>query len=188
MKPIIIAVAAAGLFSLTACNNAAMKQQEIALAQQQAKLDALTAELSKKRIIDSMNEVNKMQFSTNGYAVQPMMNAPAPVQYVNTQPQVRYVTRTVSRPRTVARRTRSYSSGNQQRAYSGYSQPVVYQQPKKRGWSAKAKGAVIGGAGGAIAGAVINKRNRPMGALIGGVIGAGAGTGIGAILDRKNGR
>jgi hypothetical protein len=180
MKPIIIAVAAASLFSLTACNNAAMKQQEIALAQQQAKLDALTAEMSRKRIIDSMNEVNKMQFATNGYPVQPMVNAPAPVQYVSTKPQVRYVTRTVSRPRTVARRSNS--------SYSGYSQPVVYQQPKKRGWSAKAKGAVIGGAGGAIAGAVINKRNRPVGALIGGVLGAGAGTGIGAILDKRNGR
>jgi hypothetical protein len=167
-----------------------MKQQEIALQQQQAKLDALTMEMTKKRIVDSMNEVAKMQYST--YPQQGMMMAgmmPANgVQYVNTTPKVRYVQ---SAPRvryvssTPRRRTVARSSN---RSYSGYSQPVAYQQPRKRGWSAKAKGAVIGGAGGAIAGAVINKRNRPVGALIGGVLGAGAGTGIGAIIDRRNGR
>jgi hypothetical protein len=183
MKAIITAVAVAGLFTFSACNNSTIRQQEAALKEQQQKLDAITMEMAKKRVIDSMNEVNKMQFSTmqNPYMMQPNMVMPNGVQYVNTTPQVRYVTqRSYARPRTVARRS--------SRSYSGYSQPVVYQQPRKRGWSAKAKGAVIGGAGGAIAGAIINKRNRPVGALIGGVLGAGAGTGIGAIIDRNNGR
>jgi CRISPR/Cas system CSM-associated protein Csm4 (group 5 of RAMP superfamily) len=76
---------------------------------------------------------------------------------------------------------------------------VNYQSPKmvsetqntakaKKGWSKAAKGAVIGGAGGAIAGAVINKRNRAAGAVIGGVIGAGGGYVIGRGMDKKDGR
>ena len=47
---------------------------------------------------------------------------------------------------------------------------------------------MIGAGTGAAAGAIINKRNRAAGAVIGGVLGAGAGTGIGAIIDKKNGR
>ena len=61
-------------------------------------------------------------------------------------------------------------------------------QTAKRGWSKSAKGAVIGGASGAVLGAVINKRNRAAGAVIGGVLGAGAGYGIGRKMDKKDGR
>jgi hypothetical protein len=60
--------------------------------------------------------------------------------------------------------------------------------PVKKGWSKAAKGAVIGGAGGAIAGAVINKRNRAVGAVIGGVVGAGGGYAIGRGMDKRDGR
>ena len=58
----------------------------------------------------------------------------------------------------------------------------------KKGWSRKAKGAVIGGGGGAILGAVINKKNRLVGGALGGVIGAGLGYVIGNELDKKHGR
>jgi len=59
---------------------------------------------------------------------------------------------------------------------------------QKKGWSKAAKGAVIGGAGGAVAGAVINKKNRAVGAVIGGVLGAGGGYVIGRSQDKKDGR
>jgi hypothetical protein len=59
---------------------------------------------------------------------------------------------------------------------------------QKEGWSKAAKGAVIGGAGGAAAGAVIFKKNRALGAAIGGVIGAGGGYVIGRKMDKKDGR
>jgi hypothetical protein len=59
---------------------------------------------------------------------------------------------------------------------------------EKKGWSKGAKGAVIGGVGGAAAGAIINKKNRGAGAIIGGVLGAGAGYGIGHSKDKKDGR
>ncbi len=59
---------------------------------------------------------------------------------------------------------------------------------KKKGWSKAAKGAVIGGASGAVLGAVVNKRNRGAGAVIGGVVGAGVGYGVGRSKDKKDGR
>lgn len=65
------------------------------------------------------------------------------------------------------------------------SNPAKVQQ--KKGWSKAAKGAVIGGGAGAIAGAVISKK-RVKGAVIGGVIGAGAGYIIGRSKDKKDGR
>ena len=59
---------------------------------------------------------------------------------------------------------------------------------KKKGWSKAAKYAAIGGGGGAILGAVINKRNRVAGGIIGGVLGGGIGYGIGRSQDKKDGR
>src|SRR5687768_18287195 len=48
----------------------------------------------------------------------------------------------------------------------------------------KEQGAVIGGAGGAAAGAALYKKNRLIGALIGGALGAGGGYLIGAKVDK----
>jgi hypothetical protein len=50
--------------------------------------------------------------------------------------------------------------------------------------NSKEQGAVIGGAGGALAGGVLAKGNRGLGALIGGVLGAGGGYLIGAQKDK----
>jgi YMGG-like Gly-zipper len=58
---------------------------------------------------------------------------------------------------------------------------------KKKGWSKAAKGATIGGVGGAVAGAVISK-NKGKGAIIGGVIGAAGGYILGRRADKKSGR
>ena len=46
----------------------------------------------------------------------------------------------------------------------------------------------LGAGGGAILGAVINKRNRAVGAVIGGVAGGAVGYGIGRTMDKKDGR
>jgi hypothetical protein len=53
--------------------------------------------------------------------------------------------------------------------------------------SSAAKGAIIGGAAGAVGGAVISK-DKTSGAIIGGVAGAGAGYLIGRDKDKKTGR
>jgi len=58
----------------------------------------------------------------------------------------------------------------------------------KKGWSKAAKYSAIGAGGGAVLGAVINKKNRVAGAVIGGVLGGGLGYGIGRSQDKKDGR
>jgi surface antigen len=52
--------------------------------------------------------------------------------------------------------------------------------------SKSTQGAVIGGAGGAAAGAAIAKDNRLVGGLIGGVLGAGGGYLIGAAMNKND--
>lgn len=61
-------------------------------------------------------------------------------------------------------------------------------ETRKKGMSKSAKYAIIGGTGGAVLGAVINKRNRVAGGVIGGVLGGGLGYGIGRKQDKKDGR
>lgn len=168
MKPLITAIAIAGICSLTACNRGATQEREAALRQHT--VDSMNIELARKNTIDSMNTASHLRDMTV-----PVITAPAaPVATAPT--------------RTIVRRTHTnnyYSNGNA-------SQPAtVYQQPapqRKRGWSAKAKGALIGAGTGAAAGAIIDRKNRGAGAVIGGLIGAGAGTGAGAIIDHKKGR
>lgn len=91
---------------------------------------------------------------------------------------------------SAARRTSSPRRATSQ--YASYSEPAVLPtapvEEKKKGWSNKAKGAVIGGVVGAGAGAVISKEKKVQGAIIGGILGAAGGYGVGAILDKKNGR
>ncbi|MFD1468789.1 glycine zipper domain-containing protein [Hymenobacter caeli] len=59
------------------------------------------------------------------------------------------------------------------------------QAQQRKGWSPQAKDAAIGGAAGILGGALINKRNRAVGGLIGGAVGAGAGYAIGKHTDNK---
>ena len=175
MKQIISTLAIAGITVMASCSTSTVRQQEAALKAQQQTIDSMEIALAKQQVIDSMNEViAKKEESAKAVAY--------------TAPVAKKV------KRSTPRRSQSYAQSSVG-SYTGNStqtQPVVYQevpaQPEKRGWSAKAKGAVIGTAVGAGAGAIINKRNRTAGAIIGGVLGAGAGTGIGAIIDKKNGR
>lgn len=55
---------------------------------------------------------------------------------------------------------------------------------KKKGWSSAAKGATIGGVGGAIGGAILSKK-KGTGALIGAAVGAAGGYIIGRKKDKK---
>jgi hypothetical protein len=96
----------------------------------------------------------------------------------------------------VVRRTVASSSRRatpKMSSYASYSEPAVLPTTtapvaQKKGWSNKAKGAVIGGVLGAGAGAVISKDKKVQGAIIGGVLGAAGGYGVGAVLDKKSGR
>ena len=92
----------------------------------------------------------------------------------------------------VRKTTKSHSAVQKNSNTEGGSLNSVSEYPAKttvkKGWSRKAKGAVIGGGGGAILGAVINKNNRVVGGAIGGALGAGIGYVIGNELDKKHGR
>lgn len=189
MKQLITAFAFAGTAILASCGTNASSERDAALVASQNTIDSMKLELVKQRTIDSMNEVAKIEYLVPQLVSEGVKEVP--VKKVAT---------------TTKKRTTSSGSGSSS-ASSGYGggsvaqtspapvyQEPVYQpapvvtQPEKKGWSAKAKGAVIGAGTGAAAGAIINKRNRVAGAVIGGVLGAGAGTGIGAIIDKKNGR
>lgn len=61
------------------------------------------------------------------------------------------------------------------------------QSSKKKGWSKGAQGAVIGGATGAVGGAIISK-HKGTGAAIGAAVGAAGGYIIGHEKDKKDGR
>ena len=104
------------------------------------------------------------------------------VVYVDKPAPKRHSTASTKHATSSTHSTASTSNGNG--VYNSTSQNTA----KKKGWSKAAKGAVIGGAGGAVVGAVINKRNPAVGAVIGGVLGAGAGYGIGRSKDKKDGR
>jgi hypothetical protein len=71
---------------------------------------------------------------------------------------------------------------------SGASTPAETQEEKKEGWSKAAKGTAIGGASGAVIGAVISKDKKGKGAVIGAVIGAAGGYVLGRAQDKKDGR
>ena len=88
-----------------------------------------------------------------------------------------------TKPRATTTRRTSSSGGSMNSTSSNAAKTV-----EKKGWSKSAKYAVIGGVAGGAAGAIINKRNRAVGAVVGAVIGAGGGYVLGRTQDKKDGR
>lgn len=90
---------------------------------------------------------------------------------------------------TASSRTNYTGSSNRKTVvYRSYSEPATLPTTtttQRRGWSNKAKGAVVGGVVGAVTGAAVSKNEKGKGAIIGGVVGAAGGYGVGAILDKK---
>jgi len=77
---------------------------------------------------------------------------------------------------------------NQQVTMSSGSSHEAKVVTKKKGWSKAAKYAVIGGTGGAVLGAVINKKSPVKGAVIGAVVLGGGGYIFGRSKDKQEGR
>ena len=173
MKKLLSIVSAAAI-TLTACTskqNSLSAEQQLQAYKDSIKLAADTAGLSEFQQWKAYNELNAAPYQDMQYAAA----AAAPV------------------ARSYAPARRSTSSARRSSGYSrssggGYSNSTASYPAKKKGWSKAAKGAVIGGAGGAIAGAVINKKNRAVGAVIGGVIGGGGGYILGRQMDKRDGR
>lgn len=173
MKKILSVIAIAA--SLVACNSsgntetAAEKNAILARYRDSIKMAADTAGFAEFRNWKAQSELGQTEQDQNLYAapvVQTRSYAPA---------------RSASRSTATRRASSSSNRGTVYNSTSG-------QAAKKKGWSKTAKGAVIGGAGGAVIGAVVNKKNRAAGAVIGGVGGAVIGGVIGRSQDKKDGR
>lgn len=82
---------------------------------------------------------------------------------------------------------KSPSSGNEKIVMTSSSTNEA-KVAKKKGWSKAAKYSVIGGVSGATLGAVINKKDRVKGGVIGGVVLGGLGYILGRSEDKKDSR
>ncbi len=189
----LLFLAAFSLFSfgISACHNAEADKQAAA---QEAQMESMQMELVKRRAVDSVENAAKVAAADKALEEKQVVAAP--------------VEKAVAKAPVAPRRSRRAStrrssntdynnnSGSTSGANNGYSSAPapVYQEPApapapvKKGWSAKAKGAVIGAGVGAVGGAILDKKNRGVGALIGGAAGAILGTGAGAVIDKKKGR
>ena len=106
-----------------------------------------------------------------------------PYTYAAGVPVAAPVKKAAAKPRATTTRRTSTSSGSMNSTSTNAAKTV-----EKKGWSKTAKYAVIGGVAGGAAGAIINKRNRAVGAVVGAVIGAGGGYVLGRTQDKKDGR
>lgn len=136
-------------------------------------------------ILTDTTKAGGSYLSDTGLAKMPVAAAPV---YVAPAPTKR--TTTTKRRSSSTYGNSSTSNNNNSTANSGSGNnnngTTNTQTTRKRGWSKTAKGAVIGGVGGAVAGGIIGKGAK--GAIIGGVIGAAGGAIIGRSKDRKDGR
>ena len=92
-------------------------------------------------------------------------------------------------PRKTTRSSSNNKSGTYDNNNSGSgtsSEGTTTSTTRRSGVSKAAKGAIIGGVGGAVAGGIIGKSGK--GAVIGGVVGAAGGYIIGRSKDRRDGR
>lgn len=160
MKKILVVIALSSV--MFACNNKA--KEEAALKQQQAEKQLAIKAVKDSLRLDSFKK--------------------AEVAKVEQEKEAKHQAELAAARRASSSRSRSYASsgGGSSSAYGG-TQPTA----KKKGWSDAAKGAVIGGAAGAVGGALIDKK-KGRGAIIGGLVGAGGGYLIGRGEDRKSGR
>ncbi|MCX2574489.1 YMGG-like glycine zipper-containing protein [Pedobacter sandarakinus] len=160
MKKIFVVIALSSV--MFACNNRA--KEEAALKQQEAE-----KQLAIKAVKDSLRLDSFKRAETAK---------------VEAEKEAQHQAELAAARRAGASSSRSYaSSGGSSSAYGGTTQPTA----KKKGWSDAAKGAVIGGAAGAVGGALIDKK-KGRGAVIGGLVGAGGGYLIGRGEDKKTGR
>lgn len=180
-----VAAFSALTIGFTACHNVNTDKQAATVAAHEATIDSMKIELAKQRVVDSMQNLQTVAAANAAQAAK---------EEVKKEPAKAVVAKKTRRKAA----SRNYTTEASENAYhynSGYSntpatvyEPAPAPAPAKKGWSAKAKGAVIGAGAGAVGGAIINKRNRGVGAIIGGLGGAAVGTGVGAIIDHKKGR
>jgi hypothetical protein len=158
MRPIILGLAIVALFANCRNNKSELENTRVVLVQD-------TSRLYTSSILTDKSAGTETYAATLGSAI----GTERPV--------------TSTKPRTSTRKISSTVNNNSSGTVASTPVPA-----KKKGWSDRAKGTVIGAGTGAAAGAIINKKDRVAGAIIGGIIGAAGGYVIGNERDRKKGR
>lgn len=174
MKNIVLA-GVISIFTLTACKKDDNKVAEKTLEQQKMEFQVRQLEIEKQKLA-----IEKERFA---YEAQKRTDSIAEVEKTKTaaaaKPQV------IKETKTIYRDTPS-SSNNGSQASNSSSQGTT--TAKKKGISEAAKGTAIGVVSGAALGAIVNKKNRGGGAVVGGIIGGATGYTLGRAQDRKSGR
>ncbi|MCX2474626.1 glycine zipper domain-containing protein [Pedobacter sp. MC2016-05] len=163
MKKIFVVIALSSV--MFACNNKA--KEEAALKQQEAEKQLAIKAVKDSLRLDSFKKAETAKLEAEKEAKHQAELAEA---------------RRAGAASSKSSRSYASSGGSSSSSYGG-TQPTA----KKQGWSDGAKGAVIGGAAGAVGGALIDKK-KGRGAIIGGLVGAGGGYLIGRGEDKKSGR
>ncbi len=140
----------------------------------------------KSKTVDTKNDVTgldtTLMYRNNVYSdtavVETGLVAPVRTRTQNSTP----ARRSSGNPQTYPAPTQTNNTGTQS-SNTG----TQGQTTQKEGWSNSAKGAIIGGVGGAVTGAIISKK-KGKGAVIGGAVGAAGGYIIGRAKDKKEGR
>ncbi len=173
MKNIVLA-GVISIFAVTACKKSEDKVAEKTLEQQKMEFQVRQLEIEKQKLA-----IERERFE---YETQKRADSIATAQQAKTaaasKPQVIRETKTVYRdaPRASSGGTNSGSSASQGTT------------AQKQGISEAAKGTAIGVVSGAALGAIVNKKNRGGGAVVGGIIGGATGYTLGRAQDRKSGR
>ena len=174
MKNIILA-GVISIFTLTACKKDDNKVAEKTLEQQKLEFQARQLDIEKQKLA-----IERERFA---YEAQKRTDSIAEVEKAKTaaaaKPQVIKETKTIYRDAPS-------SSNNGSQASNSSSQGTT--AAKKKGISEAAKGTAIGVVSGAALGAIVNKKNRGGGAVVGGIIGGATGYTLGRSQDRKSGR
>jgi len=192
MKRIVLSIAFG--CALMSCGSNATKQAE---AEQTTRTeDSLKAEIAKKNVIDSMNavnaqanqEVNKERTTTGeGHHSSEHHEQRSGNSSNGGSSNVTTGVNNSSAPQSVP----IAAQPAQVAAPASAPAPAVTAAPateEKKGWSAKAKGALIGAGAGAAAGALLDSKKKGQavkGGIMGGIIGGAAGLGAGALIDHK---
>lgn len=173
MKNIVLA-GLISVFTLSACKKDDNKVAEKTLEQQKMEFQVRQLEIEKQKLA-----IERERFA---YETQKKADSIAEVEKAKTaaaaKPQVIKETKTIYRD--------APSSGNGGSSSGGSSSQGTTAQ--KKGISEAAKGTAIGVVSGAALGAIVNKKNRGGGAVVGGIIGGATGYTLGRAQDRKSGR
>jgi len=169
MKNIVLA-GVISIFTLTACKKDDNKVAEKTLEQQKLEFQARQLDIEKQKLA-----IERERFA---YEAQKKSDSIAEVEKAKTaaaaKPQV------IRETKTIYRDAPSSNNGSQASNSS--------TTAKKKGISEAAKGTAIGVVSGAALGAIVNKKNRGGGAVVGGIIGGATGYTLGRSQDRKSGR